>query len=100
MAVRPARRFHALFRHAELFAFDVLRFLIRVLIGQGARDRFDAQYLGVYHFYDGPYPLFWSGVMKKGRLNSDLVFFLKLHRRHALLGELRQILETPATAVA
>lgn len=95
MAARPARRVHALFRGVELFAFDVLRFLIRVLAGQGARDRFDAQYLGVYHFYDGPYPLFWSGLMKKGRLNRDLVFFLKLHRRNALLAELRQALERP-----
>lgn len=99
MAAHPLSRVHALFRAAELFAFDVLRFFIRVAIGQGARDRFDAQYLGVYHFYDGPYPLFWSGVMKKGGLNRDLVFFLKLHRRNDLLAELRRALETPGPAL-
>ena len=99
MAVRPARRIYACFRWAELFAFDVLRFFLRVLAGQKARDRFDAQYLGVYHFYDGPYPLFWSGLMKKGRLNTDLVFFLRLHGRHELLAELRDRLAAPGVPV-
>ena len=99
MAARPLRRLYACFRRAELFAFDVLRFLLRVLAGQKARDRFDAQYLGVYHFYDGPYPLFWSGLMKKGRLNNDLVFFLRLHARHALLAELRDRLAPPGDLV-
>lgn len=29
--------------------------------------------------------------MKKGRLNPDLLFFLKLHRRHAFLAKLQQV---------
>ena len=102
MVARRGRGLHAWFRRAELFAFDVLRFFIRILAGQGVRDRFDARYLGPYHFYDGPYPLFWSGVMKKGRVNPDLIFFLRLHLRHAQLAELRSlqtVLENaPATA--
>ena len=95
MAARPASGIYACFRQLELFAFDVLRFLLRVLAGQKARDRFDARYLGVYHFYDGPYPLFWSGLMKKGRLNRDLVFFLRLHGRRELLAELHRRWSAP-----
>jgi hypothetical protein len=92
MGARPARRILALLRRIELSIFDGLRFFLRVVVGQAARDRFDARYLGPYHFYDGPYPMFWSGLMKKGRLNPDLLFFLKLHRRHALRAELQQAL--------
>ncbi len=93
MSARPAHRMRAALRRVELFAFDVLRFGIRICAGQAARDRFDARFLGVYHFYDGPYPLFWSGLMKKGRLNDDLVFLLRWHRHSAQLAELRRALE-------
>lgn len=97
LSARPARHLHAFGRQVELFAFDGLRFLLRVFAGQKARDRFDARYLGVYHFYDGPYPLFWSGVMKKGRLNEDLVFFLRWRRRRDQLDELRRSLASDVT---
>lgn len=99
MTARPARHLHAFGRRVELFAFDVLRFFLRIFAGQPARDRFDARYLGVYHFYDGPYPLFWSGVMKKGRLNDDLLFFLRWHRRRKQLDELHRALD-PAAALS
>lgn len=89
MTARRFPRVFIIFRRLELFSFDVLRFLIRILGGQAARHRCDSRYLGVYHFYDGPYPLFWSGLMKKGRLNPDLLFFLRLHHRHAELAELQ-----------
>ena len=87
MAARRGAWLFARWRETELFAFDMVRFLIRIGAGQRARDRFDRERLGAYHFYDGPYPLFWSGLMKKGRLNPDLVFFLRLHRRHGFLAE-------------
>lgn len=99
MAARPARRILALLRRVELSIFDAVRFFLRVVFGQAARDRFDARYLGPYHFYDGPYPMFWSGLMKKGRLNPDLLFFLKLHRRHALRSELEQALGNSNAAI-
>lgn len=98
MTARPMAVVLTFFRRIELFALDVLRFFVRTLFGQGARDRFDARYLGLYHFYDGPYPMFWSGLMKKGRLNPDLMFFLKFHRRHELLSEIRTGLELPESA--
>ena len=98
MSARPARLWHAFWWHAELFSLDVLRFAIRIFAGQKARDRFDALYLGPYHYYEGPYPLFWSGIMKKGRLNPDLMFFLRLHRRRAQLAELQRLFELPSPA--
>jgi hypothetical protein len=45
MNTGPARYLHTAVRRAELFAFDVLRFFIRVLGGQDTRDRFDSRYL-------------------------------------------------------
>lgn len=99
MSARPGHPFRAWQRRAELAGFDLLRFFIRVLRGPQARERFDARYLGVYHFYEGPYPLFWSGLMKKGRLNSDLVFFLRWSRRDAQLAELHRVLD-PLIAAA
>lgn len=79
MSARPMRCWRSALQKAEIFSFDVLRFFIRILGGQARRDRFDARFLGAYHYYDGPYPIFWSGVIKKGRLNPDLLFFYGLH---------------------
>ena len=90
MTARRGAWLFARWRAVELFAFDVLRFLIRIGAGRRARARFDGARLGAYHFYDGPYPLFWIGLMKKGRLNPDLVFFLRLHRRHGFLAEVER----------
>jgi hypothetical protein len=88
MSARPMRGLRSVLQKGELFAFDVLRFFVRILGGQAARDRFDARYLGVYHYYDGPYPIFWSGVIKKGRVNPDLLFFYRLHGRSTQREEL------------
>lgn len=96
MAARFAPRLRCFLRGLERFFFDVLRYAIRILAGQPSRERFDARFLGVYHYYDGPYPMFWSGLMKKGRLNPDLLFYLKLHRRGAFLAELREAIPEPS----
>lgn len=90
MSARRGAWLFAAAHAVELFAFDVVRFFIRIGAGAAARARFDEDRLGAYHFYDGPYPLFWSGLMKKGRLNPDLVFFLRLHRRHGFLAEVER----------
>ena len=100
MSARRGAWLFARWREAELLAFDVVRFLIRICAGQRARARFDDGRLGAYHFYDGPYPLFWSGLMKKGRLNPDLVFFLRLHRRHGFLAEVERAVAGIAAAPA
>lgn len=62
-------------------ATDVFRFAARVLADANAREAVDQRLLGVHHYYHGPYPLFWSGLMRKGRVNSDALYFLKLTGR-------------------
>ncbi len=66
---------------AMRFATDVYRFAVRRIMGADARAAVDGELLGVHHYFHGPYPLFWSGTMRKGALNPDLLFFLKLTGR-------------------
>src|SRR5690606_9705333 len=55
-------------------ATDVFRFAARVVGGDNARATVDSRVLGVHHYYHGPYPLFWSGLMRKGCVNSDAIY--------------------------
>ena len=91
MTAWPEAWWFARRRQLELFVSDVWRFFIRVIRGQPARDLYDRDHLGCYHFYDGPYPLFWSGLMKKGGINPDLLYFLRRHGRSAFLAEVEQL---------
>ncbi|MEO6054676.1 MAG: hypothetical protein ABIP97_11740 [Chthoniobacterales bacterium] len=70
------------------FVVDVARFLIRIILGDEARRLADEKLWGIYCPYDGPYPLFWSGIMRKGRLSEDLVFWLAITGRSRFLESL------------
>ncbi len=72
---------------------DVYRCGVRRLMGDLAREAVDGELLGVHHYYNGPYPLFWSGLLRKGKLNTDLMFFLKLTGRTYWLHELEEFLD-------
>lgn len=76
-----------LFRAMALFGFDVYRFLLRILAGQPARDRFDLTGLWLYHYYRGPYPILWSGAMRQGKPSIEFQNFLKGTGRRELLAE-------------
>lgn len=78
-------------RRIERGALDVYRFLVRIAAGQAARDRLDLRIDGLFKFYDGPYPLFWSGVMKKGKLNHDLLFALRVHGQREMIERLTRV---------
>jgi hypothetical protein len=39
----------------------------------------------VRHFYDGPYPLLWSGLMRKKQVNPDFLSYLQLVARQDFL---------------
>jgi hypothetical protein len=67
---------------------DAYRFLIRRLMGQAARDAIDDVLSGARHYYHGPYPLVWSGLLRKGRVNGDFHFALRLLGRDEFLGGL------------
>jgi hypothetical protein len=88
MAAKPCQR--------KLLALrlmtDVYRCGVRRLMGENARAAVDGELMGVHHFYNGPYPLFWSGVLRKGRLNPDFMFYLKLTGRTYWLHDLEEFL--------
>jgi len=82
---RPGYFFRRLPVVALQFAGDVAAFFIRILFGAEKRAKFDQAMRGIYCPYDGPYPLFWSGIMRKGVLSKDLQLWLKI------TGRLRQL---------
>jgi hypothetical protein len=72
-------------KEAGLFGYDVLRFVLRVGCGQAARDRFDREGLWLYHVYSGPYPVFWSGVIRGGVPSPEFAIFQRLMARSGML---------------
>jgi hypothetical protein len=56
--------------------------------GEGAWRRVDELVRPLFGYYEGPYPLFRSGVLVRGRLNPDLVRFLRVHGGGRLLREI------------
>lgn len=61
--LKPARR---AIQSLALFLCDALLFQARVVGGGTARERRALQLLWPYCYYRGPYPIFWSGVMRQG----------------------------------
>jgi hypothetical protein len=70
IAKRPARGL-------ELFAH---------LFGKGALVQRPLGFLR--HFYDGPYPLIWSGLMKKKAVNPDFLYYSRLAAKKDFLENL------------
>ncbi|MDD5198731.1 MAG: hypothetical protein PHC88_02930 [Terrimicrobiaceae bacterium] len=63
-------------------ATDLYRFLVRKFAGETERAAVDERILGAHHYYHGPYPLIWSGLMRKGAVNRNALFFLSLVGRN------------------
>ena len=61
-----------------------------VFKGRAAKDAVEAALSGLRHPRIGPYPCFWSGVMKKGRINNDYLFYAKFQNRPELTDGLEQ----------
>jgi hypothetical protein len=93
----PARS--ALVRLARLAAVGV-RALTGRVAGDRARRGVEEALQAVLGFYDGPYPLFRSGVLVKGQLNPHLVRFLRLSGRAALARRLAAAAVGPSRAAA
>jgi hypothetical protein len=64
------------------YSTDVYRYAVKMIGGKQARAAVDERILGVHHYYHGPYPLIWSGLMRKGVLNPNALFFLMVGRRN------------------
>ena len=64
------------------------------MLGDRARTAVDAAVACLRDCYVGPYPLFRSGMLVKGRRNETLVRFLVLHGRWRLVREIVRVTQT------
>jgi hypothetical protein len=87
---RPARRF---IRQLMFLTIDLMSMIIKWIFGSDNRESFVNFFLPETLFFDGPYPLFWSGVMQKGALNKHFEKFLVRHRRNNELSNFRAALK-------
>lgn len=71
------RRLAIFLKELGLGGFDVWRFLLRVGCGMKAREDFDREGLWLYHWYLGPYPVFWSGAVRAGKPSPEFQTFYR-----------------------
>lgn len=74
-----------------LFGIKTARECGKSLWGERFVQHFDLQFLGFQHFYSGPYPLFWSGVIHKGGPSLLLKNFFRYSRQERMLEELVEV---------
>ncbi|MCX7868643.1 MAG: hypothetical protein N2322_01715, partial [Terrimicrobiaceae bacterium] len=68
-------------KECGLWFFDLWRFFLRVGCGAAAREAFDREGLWLYHWYLGPYPVFWSGAVRAGKPSPEFQTFLRVFGR-------------------
>lgn len=61
------------------FLADCVLFLVRHTGGQVARDAMEIRLHWLYGHYQGPYPMFWSGCMRQGKVNKDFERWVRSH---------------------
>jgi len=76
------RLIRSLSRQLMFLTINFMSMIIKWVFGNDKLERFVSFFLPEALFFDGPYPLFWSGVMQKGILNKNFEKFLVLHRRN------------------
>lgn len=77
----------------EKRTLDVVRSVMGKLFGIDMWKRIDASWGWIYKYYEGPYPVIWSGMLRGGTANNDFLSWLKLHRKKEFLSQLTVILE-------
>ena len=75
-------------------AGDLTRYVAGVVGGPNAWNRVSRRFDFAYHYFDGGYPIFWRGVMEKGRPNSEFKRFCKYFLKHNLLEKTTEALES------
>lgn len=89
----PSFRIHGASRSAEGFAgrlalvadtfrrfvADCALFLARHTGGKASRDALEIRLHWLYGRYQGPYPMFWSGCMRQGKVNRDFQKWVASH---------------------
>jgi len=73
------------------FGFDLALFAVRLTCGGEKREAMSARWLAPYSYYRGPYPLFWSGIMRQGTWNPDLGAYLRWSGAEGLRDELTAV---------
>jgi len=97
LAVHPPTRAGAWAQAAERFIFHKLMAASALLSGPALQRFWNIAGFDDF-FYNGPYPMFFSGVMAKGRLNPYYVRFMKNHAAGRPLFE--ELLATAKAAAA
>lgn len=77
----------------EKRTFDVIRSVMGKLFGINMWKRIDSSWGWVYRYYEGPYPVIWSGMLRAGSANNDFLSWLRWHRKTEFLSQLTAILE-------
>jgi hypothetical protein len=61
------------------FSADCALFLAKNMGGQSSRDAMEIKLHWIYGRYHGPYPMFWSGCMRQGKVNRDFEKWVHSH---------------------
>jgi hypothetical protein len=59
------------------FVADGALFVARRVGGADLRAKWERKLLWLYCYYRGPYPLFWSGVMRQGKVSGEWAEFVR-----------------------
>lgn len=62
---------------ARFFA-DIEMFLARIVWGATARERSEIERFWLYGYFGGPYPIFWSGCLRQGKVHGDFEKWLSI----------------------
>lgn len=77
----------------EKNTFKTVRGLMGKMFGDKMWNRINTSWEFLYRYYEGPYPLIWSGILSAGKANEAYLSWLKLHRRTDLLSQVTPILQ-------
>lgn len=80
-----------LLQGAACLAVDAALFLVRVTRGDAARAQAAARWLWPYCYYRGPYPMFWSGVMRQGKPGREWLAFVRCFRNSRVVREWKEL---------
>jgi hypothetical protein len=60
-------------------------------MGKTALEKLDQRLMPYLGYINGPYPIFWSGLLRQGRLHEDALRFLERTGRHAMAEEILRL---------
>jgi hypothetical protein len=80
-------------RHIKFLLLNTLLWVIKILFGKTVQSKAVNFFMHELLFFDGPYPMYWSGVMQKGKLNKNLEKYLLVHRRRGDLSLIKDALQ-------